>query len=173
MKSKNKVMVIGVREDLEQAVNDYAMKAAVARGLGAELDVELGKVRERYADRIAVITDAMEPLAEAIEEWAVLHPEEFGDKKSLELVAGKIGFRTTPPSVKTLRGVREESAVERVAKSEHVVAYIRDVQEINREAILADYAAGNVTDDELKNLGLRIHKTETFYIDPHDTEVKP
>ena len=171
-KKKEKAMTIATRDELETTMNDYAVKAAALKGLGAELDVELGKVRERYTDRMTAIADAMKPLAEAIEEWAILHPEEFGTKKSLDLIAGKIGFRTTPPAVKTLRGVREESAVELVAKSCHLVDYIREVQEIDREAILADFAAKNITEAELKELGLRIHQTETFYIDPWETKAE-
>jgi len=172
MKSKTKAMTIGTREGLETAMNDFSVKAAALKGLGAELDVELGKAREMYAGRISDVKEAMKPIAEAIEEWATLHPEAFDGKKSLELIAGKIGFRTTPPSVKTLRGVREESAVELVAKSEHSVAYIREVQEIDREAILADVAAKNLTDDQLKAVGLRIVRDETFYIDPAETKTE-
>jgi len=172
-KKKEKTMTIATRDELETAMNDYAVKAAAHKGIAAELDVELGKVRERYAGRLTEIADAMEPVAEAIEEWAVLHPEAFGDKKSLELIAGRIGFRTTPPAVKTLRGVKEESAI-RLIEEANLRVFLRGVTELNRETILAGYATNDsgVTDVLLKSLGLRIVQTETFYIDPLETKAE-
>ena len=121
-KKKGKAMTISTRDELEAAMNGYAVMHARLRGLGAELDVEIGKLRDRYAGRIAAVTEEIDPVAEAIEEWATLNPGEFAGKKSIDLLSGKVGWRTTPPSVKTLRGVREESAVERVSASPHSVA---------------------------------------------------
>ena len=166
MSKKSKPLTINTRAELEGAMNDFAGKDAELRGVKAELDVALANVREQYAARVALAEEAVEPYAEAIEEWARLNPGEFADKKSIELVAGKIGFRNTPPSVKTLRGVREESAVERVLASQWAACWTRSVVELARDVILADVAAGNTTGDDLKGLGLRIHQAENFYIEP-------
>ena len=166
MTKPRKPPVIKTREHLEDAVNDYAAKDALLRGLKAELDVELAKVRDLYAARVSAAEDALKPLAESIEEWAVLNPGLFTEKKSLELVGGRIGFRTSPPSVKLLRGVREQSAVDRVASSPFALGWIRSTLELAKDVILADHASGAATDADLKDVGLRVQQTENFYIEP-------
>lgn len=110
--------------------------------------------------------DALKPLAESIEEWAVLNPGLFTEKKSLELVGGRIGFRTSPPSVKLLRGVREQTAVERVIVSPYAGAWTRATVELAKDVILADHASGLATGADLKDVGLRVQQTENFYIEP-------
>ena len=166
MPKQPKPPTIKTREELEAAVNDYAAQDATLRGLKAELDVELAKVRDLYAARVSAAEDALKPLAASIEEWAILHPELFLEKKSLDLIGGRIGFRMSPPSVKMLRGVQEETAVDRVMASQWAANWTRDKIELARDTILADYASGNVTEADLKNVGLRVSQTENFFIEP-------
>jgi phage host-nuclease inhibitor protein Gam len=171
MPKQPKPPAIKTREELEATVNDYAAQDAVLRGLKAELDVELAKVRDQYAARVSAAEDALKPLAASIEEWAILHPGLFLEKKSLDLIGGRIGFRISPPSVKTLRGVQEETAVDRVMASQWAANWTRDKIELARDTILADYASGNVTEADLKNVGLRVSQTENFFIEPAQVKV--
>ena len=172
-KKKEKAMMIGTREELELAMNVFAIKAAELKRLTAKMDVRIGEVRDEFSGDIAAISESMKPLADALEEWAELHPEAFTEKKSLELVAGKIGYRTSPPAVKTLPKVKEESAVRLVEAEEcYAQKYIRMLAELDREAILASYACKEVSDETLKRLGLRVVQNETFYIDPQETKAE-
>ena len=166
MPKQPKQPTIKTREELESAVNDYAAQDAVLRGIKAELDAKLAEVRDLYAERVSAAEGALKPLAASIEEWAILHPGLFNIKKSLDLIGGRIGFRISPPSVKTLRGVQEETAVDRVMASQWAASWTRDKIELSRDVILADYAAGNVTETDLKDVGLRIAQTENFFIEP-------
>ena len=161
---------IKTREELEETMNNYAAFDAVLRRTRAQLDVELAKIRERFAPLIAQCEAEQEPFAELLAEWAALNPAEFSDKKSVELVAGRIGFRITPPSVKTMKGVREETAITRVLESQFAAGWTRNSVELARDVILADYAAEKATDADLKDVGLRIQQTENFYIEPFETK---
>ncbi|MCL1856495.1 MAG: host-nuclease inhibitor Gam family protein [Kiritimatiellaeota bacterium] len=171
-KKSTSVQPITTREALESAMNDYAAKDATLRGIAADLDKEIAAVKERYAEKIATAEGALVPVAEAIEEWAALHPSEFEPKKSIELVGGRIGYRTTPPAVRMIKGVREETAIARILASQYRAIYARETPEIARDVILADYAAGTVKDSILEKLGLRIHRQETFFIDPDQTKTE-
>jgi len=175
MKSKKSesVQPIATREALESAMNDYAAKDAHLRGITADLDKEIAAVRERYAPQIAAAEGAMIPVAEAIEEWAALHPDAFDKKKSLELVGGRIGYRTTPPAVRLVKGVREDTAIDRILASQYRDLYARETHEIAKDVILADYSAGTLTEKTLEKLGLRIHQQESFFIDPDQTKTDP
>ena len=172
-KKKEKTMMIETREGLELTMNVFAIRAAEFKSITAKMDVEIGSVREKYTAALTQIADDMKPLADALEEWAELHPEAFAEKKSLELVAGKIGYRCSPPAVKTLPKVKEESAIRLIEAEEcYREKYIRMLAELDREAILASYACKEVCDETLKRLGLRVVQTETFYIDPAETKAE-
>ena len=168
-KQTPKYQPIRTRVELENAMTDYAEKSALLRGVTAELDVAIANLREQYQARITAAQDALAPFAEAIEEWAALNPGEFHPKKSIELLSGRIGYRTSPPAVALLAGVKEETAITRLLEGELGGAYTRETVELDREAILAAYAAKEVTDAQLKAHGLHIKQTERFFIEPEET----
>jgi phage host-nuclease inhibitor protein Gam len=146
-KSKPTIPFIRSREELEAAMTDYAEKAARLRGLTAGLDVALAAVREAHAAAITAAGEALEPSAAALEEWAALNPGAFEGKKSVDLLSGRIGFRTSPPAVKLMSRVKEETAVSLLLDGELGAAYTREEVTLDKEAILAAFAEKAVTNE--------------------------
>jgi len=124
-------------------------------------------VRERYEAVITELRARLEAAKASLERFAASRMADFATVRTRELVHGRIGWRLTPPAVKPLN--RKWSwatileAVERVGRA--CAHWIRVKHEIDKEAILADYAAGNAEDTDLAAVGLRVAQDEAFVFD--------
>ena len=169
---KQKTNIIRTREELEAAMTDYSEKHARLAGMVAALDVEIANVRERHQAAISAATEALDEAEAGLESWAALNPHEFAVKKSVDLISGRIGFRTTPPAVALLKGVKVEAAIAMLIDGELGAAYTRETVTLDKEAILADHATGKLTDAQLKAHGLKVKQEERFYVEPAVTKAE-
>ena len=129
-----------------------------------EMSRRVDAIREEYAPALADLSEEDAALRAQVEQFARLHRDEFGGKKSLERLQGVIGFRISPPSVRLLNRKWTWDGV-LTALTRGFQKYIRSTPEVARDAILADYAAGAVSAEQLAGLGLQIAQSETFGIE--------
>jgi phage host-nuclease inhibitor protein Gam len=169
-KPKTKTNIIRTREELEAAMTDYSEKHARLAGMVAALDVEIAQVRENHQAEISAATEALDEAEAGLGSWAALNPGEFAAKKSIDLIAGRIGFRTTPPAVALLKGVKAEAAIAMLLDGELAALYTREAVTLDKEAILADHATGKVTDAQLRAHGLKVKQEERFFVEPAATK---
>ena len=97
-------------------------------------------------------------------EWAARNPGEFGNRKSLPLTHGTIGWRVGNPTLKPLSGWTWDRVCEKLATTEGWMGYVRIKSEVNKEAILTDRDALPETD--LKKMGVQVIRNEPFFIEP-------
>jgi phage host-nuclease inhibitor protein Gam len=167
---KKLATTIQTREELEAVMGEYA-RASIARGqLALALEEKLQLARKDYEARLADFDAEIETLLADLEAWAVLHPGEFADRKSIDLVHGAIGFRTGNPTLKPLKGVKWEHVVD-MLKASQQARYLRSIEEVNKDAILTDREALGA--DRLKILGLRIEQTERFFAEARTEPAAP
>ena len=165
-KIKTRAPAIRDRAELETAMGGYAKEVIETDRLTVEMEERIRVIRAEYEPRIAACCEAGDALFEALHAWADTHPEEFGGKKSLELLHGTLGFRTCPPAVRLVKGVRVQDAIDRINDFGPVDSgWIRMKEEIDKERILADVSAGTVEAPALKRYGLYVDQGETFYTD--------
>lgn len=146
-----------------QACLDTALLAR----LEAELNHDLADIRARYEEGIGSLRSALDGYRKSLEQFAAAHQADFGSARHRDLVHARIGFRLCPPAVKTLnRRWTFGSVLEVVqAAGRKLADWVRTKQELDKEAILADYAAGNVSDADLAQVGLRVTQDEQFVLD--------
>ena len=131
----------------------------------AKMNAEITAARERCESRIAALRGRATDTRKAIELFATHNRPLFAKCKTLGLTHGVLHFRITPPAVKTLHrrwtfGSVLEGLVH-VGKSR----WLRTKRELDKEAILGDYASGAVDDETLAGFGLRVTQDEQFDID--------
>lgn len=160
MAKKLRKTTIKTREELEQVLGEYAQQVLERDRLTVAMEREIAEIRQRYEQPIAACVDVGDGLFDDILAWASLHPDAFGDRKSLDLLHGRIGFRIGPPAVRQISGVKTEHSVELLMGTD----WVRVKYELDKERILADMAAGH-DDVPLREAGLQIVRTETFYAD--------
>jgi len=179
MTIKRTATTIADRGELEQVMGEYAAQVLERDRLTVEMEQRIQEIRAGYEPRIAACVELGDGLFEDLEAWAALHPAEFGARKSIDLLHGTIGFRTSPPSVKQIKGVKCEHTLAAL-RTRGFMWLIRTKEELDKDAVLRAYARPGtdtspgmsdiphpLSDVDLKMVGLYVDKGETFY-----TEIK-
>jgi len=155
------------REHCDAVLRDMCTATAQLQAAEGMLNDELTRVRERYESAIAAARGQVKELTAAVEAFAIKHRSEFGQAKTLTLLHGKLQFRVTPPAVRQLnRKWSWDSILATVEMAgERLAAWVRTKHELNKDQVLADYAAETVDDTDLAGFGLRVVQTEQFAVD--------
>ena len=165
MARTKKTVVSGIsREQAEQAFADFAAADAQVQNLTSKMDIEMTRVREKYAGRLAELSDVKDGAFEIMQAYAVENKEElFAKKKSVESAHGVFGFRTGTPKLKNLKGFTW-AAVTNLCK-ELLPSYIRTSEELAKDKLLADRELPEVA-EYFPKIGVQVVQDETFYVEP-------
>lgn len=179
MARQKKTIITGVtREVADEAFATYAKSEAQIRKINAEIELQCAKIREKYADRLSVLTIEKSAAFDTLQSFATENqPELFSKKKSLDMAHGTIGFRTGTPKLKPLKGFTWESAKTLVKR--FLPDYIRTSDEIAKDKLLADRDSNvmmECSDSEkpeevtlksaMAECGIQVIQDETFYVEP-------
>ena len=167
---KKKVIITGVsREAADEAFATYAKSDA--QKINADIELQCAKIREKYADKLATLTEEKDKAFDTLQAFATENQAElFSKKKSLDMAHGTIGFRTGTPKLKTLKGFTWASALELV--KEFLPDYVRQTWDIAKDKLLADRDAEEML-SRMAKCGMQVVQDEAFYVEPkkEDTSV--
>jgi phage host-nuclease inhibitor protein Gam len=153
--------VVATRAEAEKLLGEIAGDTAALNALKAELDSELTAVRQQFEGRIDHLAKQIEQKSGLLQQWAEGSPEEFAGRKSLDLLHGRVGFRTGNPKLKTLAGWTWERVLGAIRE-----AFVRVKREVDKEGLIAAYAEGKLGDSDLRSIGVRVVQDEAFFIEP-------
>lgn len=165
MARTKKTVVSGIsREQAEQAFADFAAADAKCQNLTSKMDIEITRIREKYADRLAELDAKKSEAFDLMQAYALENKDElFSRKKSVESVHGVFGFRTGTPKLKNLKGFTW-AAVTNLVK-ELLPSYIRTSEELAKDKLLADRDVPEVA-GYFPKIGVQVVQEETFYVEP-------
>lgn len=162
-KRERKVLVTGVTsEQMEQAFAEYATADAKIQGINAKMNVEMTRIREKYADELAKNQELKDKNFEVLHVFSTEHPELFAKKKSYDSAHGIIGFRTGTPKLKTLKGFTWAASLNML--KELLPGYVRTTEEPAKDKLLADREQEDVRAAMLK-CGIGVVQEEAFFVD--------
>ncbi|MBR6174434.1 MAG: host-nuclease inhibitor Gam family protein [Bacteroidales bacterium] len=155
-------------EQMEQAFAEYAKADARQQKINAEMDIQMAKIREKWQDELAKLTETKDNAFDILQAYAMENREElFSKRKSLETTHGIIGFRTGTPTLKTRKGFTWASVLEML--KEFLPNYVRTKEEPAKDKLLADRE-----DEEVAALfpkvGIAVVQEETFFVEPKKEE---
>ena len=153
------------RDDAESLVNEIAITENRRRVLNAECDDKILAIRESYGPALESCSEALKTKSALVQAWAEANPEEFKSRKSVEFPAGKVGFRTGTPKLKTATGWTFARVLEKLQSLAWGAAFVRVKQEIDKETIIAQVAQGLITPAELRAVGCKVDQDESFFIE--------
>ncbi len=156
--------------DVEGLMAQVAVADAATRKITAQMDAEITRVREKFSAALDAQKAVREDAEEQIASWAELHKADFGDRRSMALTHGTIGWRLGNPAVKLRARVKAEQALEMVRQ--RLPEFVRTVEELDKSALLNAYAGNALTDGDLEACGLKIAQTERFFVEPKSEEEK-
>ena len=176
------------REAFLGLVAEITSLEAQVRALAGKRDVAIADVTEKFQTEIDRLKGEVKGKLAQVEDYAeenraTLLPK---DAKSFAAGTARLGWRTGNPTVKFLSRQTEESVVT-LLHGHRLDAYVRTVEEVNKELIKCDCAdgvhliapvldpAGNAVFKDgvpvtrtvpLVTVGLKITQSETFFMEP-------
>lgn len=175
-------------EEIEQLVAEYATADSELVAINAKMDVAITQIRTKNADKIATLEAVKTEAFTKIQTYYESKKDEmFVKRKSIDTLHGRIGFRASTPSLKTLKGFTWESAVNLMKV--FMPEYLRTKVEPNKEMLLNDRESrispkdekdplAQVPEEERPQLqskfaecGFKVVQEETFFIDLKKEEI--
>lgn len=140
------------------SINDAKLVLA-----NAILTERLTVAREKITDRIAAINKTIHDQRVALEAWA-LAGGVCGEKRSVDMLHGTVGFRLGPQGLALKARETWEDVLARLKGK--FKKYVRVKSEVDRRALLKDVLADKkpISTAELSKLGLKLEQTESFFV---------
>ena len=169
MARQKKTIITGVsREVADEAFATYAKSDAQIQKINAEIELQCAKIREKYADKLAILGAEKDKAFDVLQSFATENQAElFTKKKSLDMAHGTIGFRTGTPKLKTLKGFTWEAVLSLLRL--HCPDYIRTTEAVAKDRLLADREADGMS-EKMKAVGICVVQDETFFVEPRKTD---
>ena len=170
-KRTKKTVVSGInRDEADKAFAEFAKADAEVQSINAKMDVEMTKIREKYADKLAELEETKNRNFDIVQTYATENKEElFCKRKSVESIHGVFGFRTGTPKLKTLKGFTWPAVVNLC--KEYLPDYVRATFEVAKDKLLADRDKEEVA-NHFANVGVMVVQDETFYLEPKKEEAE-
>jgi len=146
-------------ESVDRALAAIAQAEGEAGRLQAELEKKIIRLRTDYAPCIAVQVAFGEKFRDQVETWAEGNAEAFGGQRSLALTHGRIGWRTTPPSVRLTKKV---ATVVAALEARDLADAVITKKSVNKD-VLVTYPA-----DLLREVGAKREQKDVFFVDLKD-----
>ncbi len=157
--------LINSREDAEAMLGELAKSQSALNHSVASMDTEITLIRQRFESTQGALQNDIELKTGLLERWASDNQPEFGKAKSIEMLHGRIGFRTGTPKLKTLAKYTWK-AVLLGLKLEKRSELIRTEEEVDKETIISQSRNNLLTEDDLKAFGVKIVQDESFFVEP-------
>lgn len=159
-REKKKVLANISEADYQDQLATYAKSEAEIRKINAEIDLAAQKLREKYADKLNTLQTSKEESFEVVMQYAEENQDLFAKKRSCETPYGVIGYRLGTPKLNPRRGFKWAGVLDLI--KDNMPKFVKVKEDINKEAILADK---DLTDNDLRTIGVEIVQEDTFYID--------
>jgi phage host-nuclease inhibitor protein Gam len=163
-KRQSKKVVTGVTEEqFQEAMSIYAQKDAEVDKQTAKMNGEITRVREKYDAAITAARDEMDRTQEIIQAFCMENKSVlFSDKRHLDTVHGKVGFRLGTPALKTLPKWTWAKVLDKIETV--LPEFVRTKKEIDKEGILSNRAEAAVA-PHLNEIGVYVEQSDSFYIE--------
>lgn len=152
-------------EEVDSKLFQYAQIQAKIAKKEADMNSVIQKAKDKYNDETLQDRAEVEFIKKDIEGYLAINKNDFNNVRTKKLVHGSVGFRFGKPKVLILSKKYNMNSVIELAKKLFKTKYIRTVEELNKEAILADHGEGKINDDKVAAMGLRVDKDESFVIE--------
>lgn len=151
-------------EEVDSSLYELAQIESKLAKKEALMNEKIQKIKDQYDEETAQERAAKLSITQDVEGYLILNKSEFDKIRTKKLVHGTVGFRYGTPKVLNLSKKYSTKTVLELAKKLFKTKYVRQKEELNKDAILADYASGKLDDSKVASFGARIDKGETVVI---------
>lgn len=136
----------------------------------ADREAAVAEIDRRVNPELSNIKDGVNARVKILQRWALDNKDLFDGKRTLDMQHGQLGWRTNPPSVKTVSKLDDQDQLDLVEL--HLgTDFLRNHWEIAKDVILSH--KDELTPDQLTKANLVIAQAETFFVSPTLPETTP
>ena len=153
------------RDEVNTLIHEIGEEQRSRQAIQAQLDAAIAKLKATAEADAREHNEAIAEKIARVHAWCLANREEItddGKTKTVKFGAGEVSWRSRPPGVTLVRGVKVEdviSALQQLGK--RFAKFLRWKVELNKEAILEDPALARIVP------GIRIGSTgEDFTVKP-------
>jgi phage host-nuclease inhibitor protein Gam len=150
------------RDDVDGAIREIGGIDIGLERIDAVATNAINRIKSKAGTKAAPLLAQKKLLLRQLQQWAEGHREEFGDKKSLSLLFGELGWRASTRLKKILSPVQ---IVERV-KSLLLDWCIRVKYEVDIEAVKA------LPEEVIEAAGCELEKIDAFWVQPDRQKIE-
>ncbi len=149
--------------DAERTLESMAKLQSFIANMEADMNRDITTIKAKYGSATVEQRKQLLALEADLEAFAIQNKTEFEKSRSKEFNHGILGFRFGKPKAALFNRKFSWDIVLDLVKTKFGKAYIRTSYDVNKEAILNDYASGKLTDSALSVVGIKIDQDERFY----------
>lgn len=153
------------REEVADLIAGIGIDSREITLLEVEMNTELSRIKDAFEQRADPFRRRIEAAQHGVQAFCDANRDALtahGRTKTHSFTSGEVQWRTRPPSVR----ITGEDAVIFSLRSLGLVRFVREKQEINREAILNEPSAVAGVP------GIRISQIEDFIVTPFEVELR-
>jgi phage host-nuclease inhibitor protein Gam len=149
-------------EEVNESLRQIAEKKSYVDGVIARYNEAEAKRRKEIDEKVNPVQSEIGDLENNMRLFCEEHRDEFGKRKSRELINGLVSFRTGTPKARTLKGYTWQVVIDLLKKSPFKNLYLRIKEDADKEAIIRDFSNGSIDNLRLNEFGIEITQEETF-----------
>lgn len=155
--------IIQTFDDADKKLLELAQHESFIAKKEAMMNTKIQAIKEDFDKSTASERAAKELIEKEIQDFLLINRSEFLKNRTRQLIHGSLGWRTNPPKVTQLnKKYNVKTSIELIKKILDG-KYLRLKEEINKEAILVDYAAKSLEDQQIAAVGLKIDQDDTMF----------
>ena len=174
-------------EQVVEAIAEIGRRQRERERIKADMNDKMAAIKERFEEEARPHGEAIQAILDGVQTYCEAHRDELtkaGKTKSANLSSGEVGWRMSNPKV-VLKNV--EKAI-KALKEACLSLFVRQKEEVNREAILSARALAAVKGVDEKNAEvlqaaqamaalkgikeIRIEQDENFFVKPFETDLE-
>ena len=155
-------MALKTFDDVNGALKDIAVCETFLAEKEAKMNEKINELKSKYDEETADSRAKKQMLEKELEGFCKINKDEFGKQKSKPMLFGIVFFRTSPPKVGQLNKKYSVATSLELIKKLFKNKFIRKKEEIDKEEILSAYSGGELDDQKLAAVGLKIDQDEKF-----------
>jgi len=167
---KKKVIANVTLEQAQEASQSFANTYTRLDKVQAKMNEEINKVKSKYQDEITELQDSIAEPQEVLEVYANEQKENWGKRKSFELLHTVIGYRTGMPKVTKAKGFSWEAVTELASK--HFPGLVRTKIELDKDSVIV-LSKEDSFDEIKKTCFIDVVQEESFFVEAKKEELQP
>jgi len=165
MKNKKAEPTLNNLEDVNAALLNIAALQLHAEKIENEMNQKILDVKKTYEPRIKELVNKIPEYENQLALYCETNKKEFASSRSKELTYGRIGFRTSKPSLKLINTKKYTWAwVTEKFSNLFGTKYVKTDLVLEKNKVLSDFEKGILDKEKLETAGVKVSQSEnSFY----------